>query len=114
MAFSHVDEHIRIMMFIEDAFRNSNKYNLVIRPHPLVPIDKAMAEFKSTISRYEISHDPLEKDLYKCDVMLYIGVTIEKATMPIASPIPTMRIGSMLADKDFVSISRSRAYNVWA
>lgn len=84
---SGIDEYVRMLIFLDEAFRDDGSYDITIRPHPTLPLDKALGIFAPARMRYKVSRRPLAEDLDSCDIVLYAASTVSLEALALGKPV---------------------------
>ena len=93
---SGVNEYVRMMVFLEEAFKNENGYKITLRPHPAIPFDNALRIFTPKGFKYNLSHSSLNDDLYNCDVVIYASSTVSLEAISIGKPVICVELDDFL------------------
>lgn len=94
---SNVEEYIKVLMFLEEALGTGCPYDIVIRPHPIISFQKALAVFTPAHLKYRLSHLPLKDDLQGCDLMLYASSTLCLEAVAIGKPVIYLELDNFLS-----------------
>ena len=93
---SSADEYVKMLMFLEDALAPESTYDLVIRPHPAVPIDAAFRIFKPSRLKYRLSGSMLKDDLAWCDAVLYAASAVSLDAVSMGKPVIHVELDDFL------------------
>jgi len=82
-----IEEYVKMLIFLDEAFAAGSAYNVVIRPHPALPFNDALARFEPKRFKYTLSLGTLKEDLASCDLVLYTSSTVSLEAMFLGKPV---------------------------
>lgn len=80
------DEYVKMLIFLENAFAATGRYDIILRPHPVIPLNAALEIFKPKHLKYRVSMAPLEEDIELCDLVLYASSTVSIEAISMGKP----------------------------
>ena len=94
---TNLEEYIACLAFLEQAFPKDAGYDVRIRPHPIIPLDQALAiaPLKHP-DFYTKSTGSLEADLNWAELVLYASSTVGLEAVSIGIPTMHLDLGDFL------------------
>ena len=91
------DEYVKTLSFLDQAYSDSDDYKIVVRPHPIIPMDDALAAVKlSRDDFYSVDSGSLTESFEKSDVVLYASSTVGMEAVSKGIPAIYMDLGNVL------------------
>ena len=93
-----LNEYVLTLRFLQEAMKRQDKRSICIRPHPTIPLGKAIELFpKGYIDfPYNVSTGTVQNDLEWADVVLYASSTIGLEAVAAGIPAVYLEIGDIL------------------
>jgi hypothetical protein len=93
---SGIREYVKMMIFLEEAFKGESRYNITLRPHPAIPFSGALKIFHPKCLKYNISHSALKEDLWNCDIVIYASSTVALEAISLGKPVICVELDDFL------------------
>ncbi len=94
---SSVDEYVKSLLLLNDAFRDNNHYEVIIRNHPTIPLSGALNvlgpiefDFKNS------SGKSAAEDLQQCDVVFYSSSSVALEALALGIPVVYLDLGDFM------------------
>lgn len=103
VALEGIPQSLLLVNFILQEAISISNWDIVIRPHPLFPIDKILAQLKNQSIPHNVSfsrNTSLYSDLKKNDVILYWGTTVSLEALSQSKPVIHYKIKNSLLSYD--------------
>ena len=94
-----LDEYKRVLLFLEEFSRiETVMYNIVIRPHPVIPLASALKDLPelSFPLNEQSSAVPLDEALYGADLVLFASSTVSVEALSAGVPIIYLDVSPFL------------------
>ena len=94
---SSIEEYTKSIRFLNAALKAPTEYEVVLRPHPTMPLDAALRLLPPLTLRYRASsRASVSEDLLESDVVLYASSTIAIEAISVGLPVIYLDIGDFM------------------
>ena len=94
---TNFSEHVNTVVFVEEAFRSSDEYEVRIRPHPAFCLDSVIkAAPLGNRTFFNASPGSLTEDMEWADVVLYATSTVGLEAVSLGIPVVQIDLGEFL------------------
>ncbi len=95
---ARVTEYLRVLCFLNDAMGAGHDWEIRIRPHPTLPLEKAIRLLPEGQTRfsYSLSKGAVGQDLEWADVVLYASSTLGMEAVGAGIPAVYLDLGEIL------------------
>ena len=87
------DEYIDTLNFLDEALSGDASYQIGIRPHPDVSLDRSLAQLPDLRLRFERMGASLESNFDWADVVVYVSSTVGLQAVSIGLPAVSIDLG---------------------
>lgn len=102
-----MDEYVRALVFLEQAFAGVSGYEINVRPHPTIPIGPALETSPVSHPNFSIGNErSLSGDLQWADVALYASSTVGLEALQLGIPAIYLDLGNVLDTDPIVDWER--------
>jgi hypothetical protein len=97
---TNLEEYVRVLVFLGQAFSSVSDFNVRIRPHPSISMEPALAMASlSDTAFFDLSDGTLREDLQWANVVLYASSTVGLEAISLGIPAINLDLGTFL-DED--------------
>ena len=94
---SSVDEYVKSLLLLNEAFRGNNRYKVIIRNHPTIPLSAALNVLGPMEFDFQNSSSKsAAEDLQECDVVFYTSSTVALEALALGIPVVYLDLGDFM------------------
>ncbi len=94
---TNIEEYIKVLRFMDNAFRGSSPYSVWIRPHPVFSLDEAIAIYgKVRFCFHKSDQETLSECLDWADIVLYVHSTVAIESLARGIPVVYLNIDNVI------------------
>lgn len=94
---SSVEEYVKSLLLLNKAFEGATSFDVVIRPHPTIPLSRALELIPPLTFRYrQASRPSAAEDLWDADVACYTSSTAAIEAIALGVPLVYMDLGDFM------------------
>jgi len=94
---SSVDEYVRSLLLLNEAFRGNKDYNVTVRNHPTIPLSAALNVLGPVEFEFQNSSSKsAAEDLAQCDVVFYTSSTVALEAVALGIPVVYLDLGDFM------------------
>ncbi|MCM8756730.1 MAG: hypothetical protein NC817_01685, partial [Candidatus Omnitrophica bacterium] len=92
-----IEEYVKVLKFLEQAFSKENQYNIWIRPHPVFSLEEAIDLIGGVkLKFHKANKESLEECYSWADILLYVHSTLSIEALLRGIPVINIAIESIL------------------
>ena len=94
---SSLEEYVKSLLVLNEGLRSNDRYEIVLRTHPTIPLSAALERVPPMTFRYrQSSKASAAEDLQEADVVCYTSSTVALEAMSLGIPLVYLDLGDFM------------------
>jgi hypothetical protein len=95
---TNIEEYVKVLVFLDEAFKDNHYYNIWIRPHPVFSLEKALKIIgRLRFKFYKSEKESLDECFTWADAVLYVHSTLSLEALLRGIPVICIRVPDCLS-----------------